>query len=478
MTNVYMNAICTFSICWETPEGGGFRSRNTRTIPRYSYKYVASATESGDHAFVLDAHEWHLAIDQAQVNLRGWVFQERLLSRKILYLGNDELYWECDELQARETNPLGIPFGTKVLVRTNIIDRNLFFADPFWRDLVKRFMRLDLTFERDRLIAISGIARFLFNRIGDEYIAGIPKKYWIEGLLWSPSLGYTASGEVPYVAGPELYTRRPEETLPSWSWAACPGPIEWPLPVYDYKIDGIPELPHISQKSNRLAYLKDSSLVPLGGDIYGLPRSATLDFACLLIPARFTECDSKDEALKAIEETKDEAGPNPEHGYLVSDGFVLPLPYPRVHRNGLATITIPFKNCAEFSPTCFIVPLVDFKTTKGTRAMGGLIIQERLSQTNDQDTTDCGIREFVRIGSFSTRKQFDDEVDLIKYGIYNAIAEQVPTCDVDWGQVDEGAVFLSKLGKYVQERREGVRVYDGTREDLAVKAEWTTIRLV
>lgn len=40
---------------------------------------------------------------------RAWALQERLLSRRLLVLGQEQMYWECNALKASETFPRGLP---------------------------------------------------------------------------------------------------------------------------------------------------------------------------------------------------------------------------------------------------------------------------------------------------------------------------------------------------------------------------------
>jgi hypothetical protein len=46
-------------------------------------------------------------VGQAPLNTRGWVMQERLLSRRILHFGSDMIYWECCIRSASELRPHG-----------------------------------------------------------------------------------------------------------------------------------------------------------------------------------------------------------------------------------------------------------------------------------------------------------------------------------------------------------------------------------
>lgn len=40
---------------------------------------------------------------------RAWTLQERLLSRRFLHLGQEQMYWECNSLKASQTFPQGLP---------------------------------------------------------------------------------------------------------------------------------------------------------------------------------------------------------------------------------------------------------------------------------------------------------------------------------------------------------------------------------
>lgn len=40
---------------------------------------------------------------------RAWALQERLLSRRFLHLGQEQMYWECNSLKASQTFPQGLP---------------------------------------------------------------------------------------------------------------------------------------------------------------------------------------------------------------------------------------------------------------------------------------------------------------------------------------------------------------------------------
>jgi hypothetical protein len=57
-----------------------------------------------------DVFDFELNVDQAPLNTRGWVMQERLLSRRILHFGADMMYWECCIRSASELCPHGYTY--------------------------------------------------------------------------------------------------------------------------------------------------------------------------------------------------------------------------------------------------------------------------------------------------------------------------------------------------------------------------------
>lgn len=465
MTEVYANAFCTFSICWESPDGF-LRPRDTRALPRWDVYDQDLIALSDRYVFVQDQRELRAAIGQAPVNQRGWVLQEQLLSPRVLYLGNDQLYWECDDTILCETEPDMFSSCVGDYRRKNIVVRGKSRRSTF-RDLVVHFMRLGLTFERDRLVAISGIARFLFHLTKDclpgegnlaqsqcdqlvEYVAGIQMANWIEDLLWNPIPKSTP----PKLTvsrlrlNPELFDRCPDDTIPSWSWAACPGPVEWKCWLSNIRNE---EPPQFGQ--GPLAYLRQSNFVPLGEDIYGLPKSASLDISCLIVEGRYMRPGSYPKDIYAgIERTVDQA--HMKCFGLSTVGFILPRPHMGAHDDGHWTITVPFDPCDSFKPNCFVMPL-HIELSGNWPAIRGLVIQERRQTENSMNT-----REFVRIGSFDGYGDFTRSV-------IDSVSKNIPF---------EGDEFESRLRDFAQRWKEEDKTY--MREGAAVKAEWVTIRLV
>lgn len=78
-----------------------------------------------------------------------------------------------------------------------------------WRHMLLNYTKLELTFEKDRFPAVSGLARCFANKFKATYAAGL----WVENLrndlLWV----------MPHRSKPEQ--RRLDAGAPTWSWANC-----------------------------------------------------------------------------------------------------------------------------------------------------------------------------------------------------------------------------------------------------------------
>jgi len=92
-------------------------------------------------------------------------------------------------------------------------------SDPeafrLWYDIVEEYTPRRFKHVRDRLVAISGIAKLFSKTIRcREYIAGLWKPDLIRGLMWHTK----GSKLVPRVSADSLHAG--SNGFPSWSWAS------------------------------------------------------------------------------------------------------------------------------------------------------------------------------------------------------------------------------------------------------------------
>ncbi|KAK5734917.1 hypothetical protein LTR17_008550 [Elasticomyces elasticus] len=185
-------------------------------------------TAAKSETFVVhDNAMWQDGIDNAPLNRRAWVLQERRLSRRIIHFARQQIFWECRALVASETFPEGPlrPLRTtrdvyelpaKVLdQRSGQPATHPPEAARAWESALKSYTEAGLTRETDRLIAISGLAKTFAVNSGDRYLAGMWEHDLIFQLPWRTRTPVKAKDStIPYIA-------------PSWSWASANAPVSW-----------------------------------------------------------------------------------------------------------------------------------------------------------------------------------------------------------------------------------------------------------
>ena len=154
---------------------------------------------------------------ETELNSRGWVAQERLLSPRGVNFAVDQLYWECPSLRASECFPYGPilrqpDYDADQNVKSILVssDENTNKDQAFhatWNWILRYYTRTTLSWETDRPIALFGIITMLstlFCRDIFDFVAGI----------WKPCLPYQL---LWYVEGP-CHERKASSEAPSWSW--------------------------------------------------------------------------------------------------------------------------------------------------------------------------------------------------------------------------------------------------------------------
>lgn len=212
----------------------------------------------------LDHPTWpssHIQSTKANVPLlaRAWVYQERLLSPRMVHYTANELVWECREELLCECSTLS---ADKFFARPKVNHQELLIAQSVqrsevmrrWNFIVQEYSGLDLSFSEDTLPAISGIARQMhgsFKHLLGNYVAGLWSEATLESIAWGISSKPRAR---PYPS-----------VAPSWSWASVDGGVN--LPSFEYA-DWVDE-----DICKHIEFL-DFDIEPAGPDEFGMLKSA------------------------------------------------------------------------------------------------------------------------------------------------------------------------------------------------------------
>ena len=188
---------------------------------------------------------------------RAWCFQEKLLASRCLVFCEDEVVWECQScclcecggeqehfsveenttgiamqayqktlLPSAEQDPFQVDGTLTAFAQLPFAEHEPFQLDgtlkysanneaaySFWEGAVENYSRRALTFQTDRLPAISAAASIVAKATGDRYLAGLWRDDLLAGLGWGLSL---------WTSGLGLHQ---EYMAPTWSWASVPAAV-------------------------------------------------------------------------------------------------------------------------------------------------------------------------------------------------------------------------------------------------------------
>jgi hypothetical protein len=177
---------------------------------------------------------WSDGVTKAPLSKRGWVLQERALSVRTVHFGKQQLFWECLCQMASEVHPSLLPkyetmllpgdleLSLKVILKPRASapqnQKQMSKEISKWVNILEMYSKCLLTYPKDKLVAISGMAKFLGENMNSKYLAGLWEQDVEHQLLWrfddEPSMG--------------KHTRKRTIHAPSWSWASIDAPVTIP----------------------------------------------------------------------------------------------------------------------------------------------------------------------------------------------------------------------------------------------------------
>jgi hypothetical protein len=125
-----------------------------------------------------------------------------------------------------------------------------------WYTSIENYSRRDLTYESDKLPALSGYAHAMQEVLEGTYLAGLWKQDLLIGMLWS---AFSTRNRL----------RHPNQRrCPTWSWAALDGAIEYHLSWIQYR--------NVRQESRMQLKLVKGDVQLVGSDMMGQVRLGSL----------------------------------------------------------------------------------------------------------------------------------------------------------------------------------------------------------
>jgi hypothetical protein len=256
IAKVYGNAIV--NIAATNAKDGSEGLFVVRDVNRASRQYLE--TGKGRIYKIMDTRMLEKWLYRTPLSSRVWAFQERYLAQRTLHFTGKRIFAECHHNMACEAWPDGLP--KQLGLETFTFPRQ--YACDSWMQVVARYSEAELTFPKDKLVALSGVANKFQKTFQDQYVAGLWRKELIPQLCWS--VDHANINKRP----------RTLETVyraPSWSWASVDDPVSWRL---GYTLD----ITSSNASYEPLAKVLEVQLDLLGGDSLGQVRDAKLQISC------------------------------------------------------------------------------------------------------------------------------------------------------------------------------------------------------
>ena len=213
MGSVYANAYLTIAAANAKDDNDGFLKLRSDALT--SLKIISSTGDSAQ-LYLQTQHDGTNVKAygvKEPLDTRGWALQEQRLSRRSLRFGSTEMSWDCQCFSLQES---GTDHCNGMRISMELLKPQSTFSNPLsyysWYGMVSLFTKRLLTYDTDKLPALSGLATEVAKFQNGTYHAGLWWEDMASGMLWF-------RGCVAELTEPSAYL------APSWSWASLNGPI-------------------------------------------------------------------------------------------------------------------------------------------------------------------------------------------------------------------------------------------------------------
>jgi hypothetical protein len=323
MASIYEFSHITISATLSKDHDGGCFSKLSREFEAHRVSISAADGELTLYFRLMLPHCPYIiqSVEQAMefpVIDRGWVYQERLLSPRVLHFYTNEIAWECNTVNRCEClNPTASSNQSKRALATqtnmnqirNPKESHTHSLHPSgdlanlalrWHEIVKEYSGLKITYEKDALPALAGLARQMmrYREEGEKYFAGLWSRTFFYDMLWS--------AEDDRASRPKVYRG------PSWSWIATTSPVNY-------------DRAHVYAIVELYAEFLNGSITLAGNDHFGeVERPTFIYIKGLLINGRLRYTDAAKEEGE-VHSAGADGGRKPDYEIVVNGEAVGPF---------------------------------------------------------------------------------------------------------------------------------------------------------
>lgn len=264
MAQIYNHATLTISASRASSSDAGFLKDSDEASgfvimihPRNFGQYYFGKTSPESSSFLSD-------VERGPLNTRGWTLQERILSRRSIFFGQDQIHWECQTARCSQSTQMepqefsGRTGGVSSL--KSVLDLKYGSSGSvdqeetlkLWYEMLSLFVKRDLSFPDDKLPALSGIVSIFDKALSgtetSSYQAGLWKQDVERGLMW-------------------MVPSQMKKRIPSWSWSSVDSRV-WLMRRMRFPVSDISDI--------------SFDVKPVGRDRFGRVEHALLEFLGLI----------------------------------------------------------------------------------------------------------------------------------------------------------------------------------------------------
>ena len=249
MDVIYSKAVLTFASLSGTNANLGLPGLQPRSRPIIEPTCSAKLFENwpqGGGGRLVTFHAKPPRLDElleaCPYETRGWTFQERILSQRVVYFTNWQVYFQCqsrlqceyqDTAYEKETHKVlsGLNPFLKIARMEDTTFLNItgplheFLVSEHGRlsytELVQIYTQRQLTYKSDILNAFGGIVSMLERTLDKGFKYGLPEAFLETALLWMPA------GRIKRRDAEIALLDGQKQNFPTWSWCGWEGPVSY-----------------------------------------------------------------------------------------------------------------------------------------------------------------------------------------------------------------------------------------------------------
>jgi hypothetical protein len=197
---------------------------------------------------------------------RGWTFQERLLSTRCIFFGEERIFFACHKSFVQDGDgqygaslPTSLRLLNPFLLQSTTTDYPAAITAEGLSDqqfeiyinIVEQYSKRRLTYPTDILPAFDGISAVFRDRYGWKMHLGLSQNFFFQSLLWTTS---SPRQHTTFYNHDDSKSYR----IPSWTWAGWAGPADYgllPLYSYSYHVKTTPNRHSLHSYLTRISFL-------------------------------------------------------------------------------------------------------------------------------------------------------------------------------------------------------------------------------